>query len=491
MKLLLLLQLVFLTPLLSAQTFTAVSPSSPFEGVQQSSVAFSDIDGDGDDDLLITGRNNSTTSYEGIAKLYVNDGSGHFTEIPTTPFDGVTGSAVAFSDVDGDGDVDLLITGRYKSPSAFIGIAKLYVNDGSGHFTEKLGTPFDGVMDGSISFSDVDGDGDSDLLITGFNNAGLLIAKLYLNDGFGNFIEKTGIPFEGVLNGSVAFSDVDGDGDIDLLITGRNASKVEIAKLYLNDGAGNFTEKTGDPFEGVTWSSVAFSDVDGDGDEDLLITGRNHAGVEMAQLYINDGLGDFSEKLGTPFEGVMRGAAAFSDVDGDGDDDLVITGRNALGLHIAKLYLNDGGGNFSEQLGTLFDGVDFSSIAFSDVDGDGDNDLLITGLDNPGVCIAKLYLNEGLGSSIDQEGSIVQSDFELYPNPANSNTLHIRYDSKERGQLSILLYDLNGRLLLQQRRPIEPGHKTYLIDISQLSKGVYFVRLVDGKRSGSRRLVIE
>ena len=70
----------------------------------------------------------------------------------------------------------------------------------------------------------------------------------------------------------MAFSDVNGDGTSDVLITGRSCPFVSIAKLYTNDGTGMFTEMPGTPFEGISDGSIAFTDINGDNDQDLLIT---------------------------------------------------------------------------------------------------------------------------------------------------------------------------------------------------------------------------
>jgi len=359
---------------------------TPFEGVWFGSIAFSDVDGDGDNDVLITGQNSSD---QRIAKLYTNEG-GSFTEVMGTPFDAVSYSSIAFSDVDGDGDKDVLISGvNIPEP-----ISKLYTNEG-GSFTEVIGTPFDGVYVGSIAFSDVDDDGDKDVLITGQNYSDETFAKLYTNDGTGHFTEITGTPFDGVGGSSIAFSDVDDDGDKDVLITGQTRSQ-RIAKLYTNDGTGHFTEIAGTPFDGVGGSSIAFADVDGDGDKDVLIAGLNGSDETIAKLYTNEG-GGFTEVMGTPFDGVYVGSIAFADVDGDGDKDVLITGLNSSG-RIAKLYTNDSG-SFTEVMGAPFDRVEVSSIAFSDVDGDGDKDVLVTGKNHSFERIAKLYINDGTGSS--------------------------------------------------------------------------------------------
>jgi len=375
-----------------------------FEGVWYSSTAFADVDGDGDPDILITGR---TGRFGDIIKLYINDGSGGFTEKAGTPFArGVEGS-ITFADVDGDDDPDVLITGHTGSGPCAGGLnfTKLYVNIEGELFIEKVGTSFTGVHGGSAAFADVDGDGDSDVLITGEVNA-KRIAELYINDGEGIFSRKVGTPFEGVHRSSIAFADVDGDDDQDVLITGNTNFIIsgKIAHLYINDGLGGFTLKRF--FEGVDFGSIAFADVNGDDDPDVLITGEDRNGNSIAHLYINDGSGGFTLQAGTPFERVRRSSIAFADVDGDGDPDVLITGdAKGRGRSIAKLYLNNGSGTFTEKTaGMPFDGVESGSVAFADVDGDGDHDVLITG--NKGtyrnVCsinsgdpepIAKLYIN--------------------------------------------------------------------------------------------------
>ena len=403
MKVILTLVLSVLIHTLNAQIqFEQVLPLSPvlqitsdFDAVQYSSIAFSDVDGDSDKDVLITGYNNSNQS---IAKLYTNDGSGNFIEITGTPFDGVQYGSIAFSDVDGDTDQDVLITGLNDLNQQ---ISKLYTNDGSGSFTEVTGTSFEGVYNSSIAFSDVDGDTDQDVLITGFNSSNQHISKLYINDGSGSFSMVTGTPFDGVQYSSIAFSDVDGDTDEDVLITGYNSSSQSIAKLYTNDGSGSFTEVTGTPFDGVQNSSIAFSDVDGDTDQDVLITGLNSSNLKIAKLYTNNGSGSFTEVTGTSFDGVNYSSIAFSDLDGDNDSDVLITGLNSSSQSITKLYTNNGSGSFTEVTGTTFDDVNKGSIAFLDVDGDTDQDVLITGFSSSGQRMVKLYTNDGFGSFIE------------------------------------------------------------------------------------------
>jgi predicted nucleotidyltransferase len=462
---------------------------TPFDHVYDGSIAFSDVDSDNDQDVLITGGKNNID--DGIAKLYTNDGMGNFTEKTNNLFEGVGfKSSIAFSDVDGDNDQDVLITGRNGLTSQ---VAKLYINDGLGNFTEKAGTPFDGVMLSSIAITDVDGDNDQDVLITGQNHSGTGIAKLYTNDGMGNFTEKTGTPFDGVMLSSIAFSDVDGDGDQDVLITGRNNLSEGIAKLYTNNGIGNFTEKTGTPFESVYYGSIAFSDVDGDNDQDVLITGQNNPLTQIAKLYANDGAGNFSEISGTPFDGVQESSIAFSDVDGDNDQDVLISGAKYFDFTselIAKLYTNDGMGNFSEMMGTPFEGVMLSSIAFSDLDGDNDQDVLITGRNNFNEGIAKLYTNNGIVNSTDDLILSTILQLKSYPNPITSNVLNVSFNSIENGLAIVKVFDLNGHLLSQQKELTTVGQQIISIDMTALSSGYYIVQLETGKRKGVTKFFV-
>lgn len=356
------------------------------EEVSNSSIAFADVDGDNDQDVLITG----VSPYGIRSKLYQNDGTGNFTEVSGAPFTGVNGGSIAFSDIDSDNDLDVLITGQSSAGR----VSKLYQNDGTGNYSEVTGTPFVGVSLGSIAFADVDGDGDQDVLITGNNNA-----KLYHNDGTGNYSEVSGTPFDPVYNSSIAFADVDNDNDQDVVITGLSSAGSNIAKLYQNNGAGNYSEVSGTPFEGVYHGSIAFTDVDGDSDQDVLITGFEGS-ENISKLYTNDGTGNYSEVSDTPFEGVYFGSIAFADVDGDNDQDVLITGQDNSNIYAAKLYRNDGFGNYTEVSVTSFSGVRHSSIAFADVDGDNDQDVLVTGATSSDR-ISTLYLNKTCKGQVD------------------------------------------------------------------------------------------
>lgn len=255
-----------------------------------------------------------------------------------------------------------------------------------------------GVASSSTAFADIDNDNDIDLLIAGSKaNSNDPYTQLYKNDGSGNYYLVSS-PFTWVRNGTVAFSDVDNDLDQDVLITGFDTLSQYVAEMYLNDGFGNFTLANGTPFEGVQYSTIDFADVDNDLDQDVLITGINGVSIS-AKLYLNDGAGNFVVDTFSPFTGVHEGSIAFADIENDNDIDVLISGRpNGSSNSIIQLYKNDGFGNFSLVPGTSFVSIYQGDISFADIDNDNDFDVLITGRDNSSQPTTNLYTNDGLGS---------------------------------------------------------------------------------------------
>jgi len=355
--------------------------SSELFGVKRGTVNFADIDNDGDMDVLITGFNQVMAS-----KLYINDGTGNFLENTNVPFTESNQGAVVFLDIDGDNNLDLIITGKNFSTIS----SQIFINDGSGNFTESSVASIDDVYKSSLDYSDIDGDNDFDLIVTGLNNSNQNITKLYLNDGLGAYTEVIGTLFDGVKNGDSKFCDIDGDGDEDLLIVGENNLDELIAKIYINDGVGNYTESFNSGLTGVYYGEVDFGDIDGDGDFDLLISGHG-VNVCSTTLYYNDGNGVYSINNLFPFENVWKSSVRFSDIDNDNDLDVVIIGSNNLGTEKSKFYLNDGIGNFLEDSLSNLHPVDFSAIDIADIDNDNDNDLIITG-SSGSLIVSKIYI---------------------------------------------------------------------------------------------------
>lgn len=481
MKILLLIQLLFITQLLTAQSFTEATPMPPFEGAYVS-VDVADVNGDGYLDVLITG---------GVAKLYLNDSMGNYTEKIGTPFPEVFASDAAFSDVNNDGHPDVFIMGIVAGPEA---ISKLYINDGLGNFTEKLTPDVIGINTGYLAFEDVDGDGDQDLLTVGctgadFISPGDYVSILYLNDGSGNFTEKENTPYEGVVYSYRAFADVNGNGHKDVFISGDQDGPDSGCKLYINDGLGNFTEKNDVPFSSLEQGVAAFADFNGNGHMDVVIGGTQTRFSRFTTLYINDGTGNFTEKTSTTFDEVSEGSIAVADANQDGHLDVFIMGRGRD--RVSKLYLNDGEANFSEVSGTSFETLREGEAVFADVNSDDYLDLFIIGESENGNPETKLYVNDAMVSSLNRSISDQDAHFKLYPNPSRANEFFIEYHTDNLSTITLSLYDVNGVQVSQKQETAWPGTHSYTVSAAGLHSGSYILVLNDGNSRRSRTVIIE
>ena len=323
--------------------------------------------------------------------------------------------AVAFGDVDNDGDLDLVLTGNRGSAATPDPYAGLYVNQ-AGAFTESAASSvLQGVYKSAVVFGDVDNDGHLDLLLAGATGPESALAPRthwYRNTGGGAFVRVEDIDggvvgtaqdqFPGLSGGSAAFGDVDNDGDLDLLLTGTTAGATSISSLYQNDGGGfvlaDGSTEGNAALPGVGHGAVAFGDVDNDGDLDLLLSGIKDNNEVLSALYTNDGRGHFeSAPTSVVLPGVYETAVAFGDLTHDGFLDILISGKeDAVGNRLSALYQNDGNGVFTRSTqSSVFQDVMNGSFALGDIDNDGDTDLLLTGLDNNSEPFAGLYANDG------------------------------------------------------------------------------------------------
>ena len=432
------------------------SPGPQFQEADVGSLAFGDIDNDGDLDFIATGKGGPVKT-----TLYSNDGDGNFSEILGTPFIAVFGGKVAFEDLNNNGFLDLLITGSNSGGTKTV---NLYMNDGSGSYNLETNIPFEPNWGGDFAFGDVDNDGDPDVLMTGVNATDSGFTKLYLNNGLGVFTEAPGTPFEDLGNSSVAFIDIENDNDKDVIIAGINNSDILNTKLYTNDGSGNFTLVANTPFGNFQSGDIAIGDSDNDGDQDILISGGSENNTNISNLYINDGTGTFSLLAGTPFPGTQVGASDFADFDNDGDLDVLIVGAGTEVL--AHIYENQGSNSFA-LIDTLY-GAYLSSTAIGDIDGDNDLDLVIAGTSfEAPFRSTKTYINTTNILSIASEESL--SKVSIYPNPA-TNSVYI--NSSEVIDI-ITLYTILGQEVYSKK-----GASNGLeINLSNHPSGTYIVKL--------------
>lgn len=232
--------------------------------------------------------------------IWLNDLDNSFTAefVSTTagPVFALQGGDLAAAELNGEPGLELINTGQNSATSGpYTHYYENFDEVANGNGWLPSTSPFKPARFGSISVADVDDDGDLDVLIVGDtadSNGGSsngYESILYLNDGSGGFTDA-GAGLAGA-SGDSAFGDVDNDGDPDLVIVGADQSNQPTATLYINDGQGGFTD-SGATLTGLraTQSAVLFVDVDGDSDLDLMLSGDAGAdfpGTPTTILYLN------------------------------------------------------------------------------------------------------------------------------------------------------------------------------------------------------------
>ena len=270
-------------------------------------VALTDLDGDDDPDAVLV--------HEDVGSVYLNV-AGRLDGTPALNFPAL--QAVTLGDLDGNGRKDLIVaagralTVRELQPTSS---SLLLLGEEGDAGVKSLPIP----AARALTLADVDGDGDDDVIVstaTAPNGIGLL---LFTNTA-GVLTEVPGglpgTPVQVVMG--LATGDVDHDGDVDLVAVGAGQDR-----LLLNDGSAHFFDATPALFPVDNSAGTSVSMVDLDRDRDLDIVVGNSAAA--ARLYVNEGNGRFADR--TPLLPVATRTLCdvrTGDLDGDGDDDLLL-----------------------------------------------------------------------------------------------------------------------------------------------------------------------
>lgn len=293
-------------------------PSSA-AGANPVDLAAADFDEDGHLDLAVA---NHETRY---LTLLLGDGTGRFAAAPGSPLTidvSPHPHAVAATDVDGDGHVDLLVD--HRAGEGFL----LLRGRGDGRFEASGVIDIGGDPYRGLALADLDRDGQVDLVAPIERGVGIA-----LGEGEGAFRRlpelRSGVrrPF------AVTTADLNGDGIPDLGI-GSGEDSDEVA-LLLGDGTGAFRPVAGSPFTaapGATKMSAA--DLDGDGYEDVLVTSWD---APYLTILFGGPSGIRSQRVEV---GRNPWAVATGDLDRDGDRDVVVgnAGDGTVTILLARPY---------------------------------------------------------------------------------------------------------------------------------------------------------
>lgn len=405
-----------------AQQFEEIAD---LQGVLYGEVLWLDSQNNGIDKLVVSGYD---VDYNNFSAIYsYENGELTETDISIEPFGYASMDKL---DMNQDGFTDFIITGYDTNSDEVI---HLYINDGFGGFTEQI-LPIAGVTTGKIRTADLNNDGLDDFIISGVSEDGY-IAKLYLNDGAGGFsVHET--PFFGNSFGNIEIFDANNDGNLDVLLTGFNNNGDPDTQLYLNDGEANFTEHdSGLP--AVYFSATSAGDYDNDGDLDILITGFDSSYNEYTALYKNDGEANFTIDSSTTLKQLYWGSASFVDYNHDGDLDIFLTGTNSSDEVFALLYKNDNGVFTEDTLACqAISGTYISSANWTSLEGEENSGLVVSGLNGDMEAITKVYKNtitaptycEIDESNLEIVEAIYSVDFAGIDNSSAMNTSDIYED---------------------------------------------------------------
>ena len=306
-----------------------------------------------------------------------------------------------FVDIDGDGDLDIICALEVDEN-------RLYINDGTGKFSWKKNVFSKSKHDTEhVRVADFNNDGKLDVIFVAEDDQN---HEYYLGNGDGTFQDVSDRLLAKSEGNGLDVGDVNGDGLVDVVVgnSGENGQNF----LWLNDidNPGYFIDATKQNLPKVNdaTQSIALADLDGDGDLDMVIGNE----IPPNRILINNGEGVFTERpesldLPVPLETRM---VLLFDVDNDGDKDIVFANLTSNGREYEKdpqmrILINDGQANFKDETASRMPKNTFSSYAanFIDFDGDGDLDLLVSTIEIPGFKPLKVraYENDGKGFFTD------------------------------------------------------------------------------------------
>ena len=348
----------------SPTLFTSINSGLPVLGATANRHVWGDYDNDGILDLCLSGRvfrnspsgftniygNEGATSdwgdYDNDGKLdYMVDGviyrnlGSTFTNLNPFPFLPYPYDILpVWADMNNDGKLDVVLEGTN-------GVTVLKNVNGT-YVDMQLGILAGGYADG-IAVGDLDGDGLLDIVVTGYTGNSVPVTQIWHNTetGFSNI--NASLP--GVWNSYVALGDYDNDGKLDILLTGATGVDTNgrgtglISQVWRNTGTGFSNINAGLP--GVEYGSAAWGDYDNDGKLDILLTGATGTDLNgfptgfLAQVWRNTGTGFSNINAGLP--GIAQGTAAWGDYDNDGRLDILLSGiYNTNGNSFTEIYRN-------------------------------------------------------------------------------------------------------------------------------------------------------
>lgn len=278
----------------------------------------------------------------------------------------------------------------------FVGLPLVATAQSNGTVPPAMALVISGEQVGSsetqdIAYADLDNDGDIDAFVMEWDHS-----EIWFNEGDGHH-NVGNQRFGDAYQNEVALGDIDNDGDVDAFIT-KQSQLGKSNEVWLNNGIGIFTD-SGQRLGTDGYSAhldVKLVDFDQDNDLDAFVV-ANGIFCGNSRLWINDGGGNFTDSGITEWSACHH-KIAVGDINGDQKVDVIFNTNHGLSGLTSWSNL---GSNIFTQTQVITDSYHTANLTLGDVDSDDDLDLFTTGMLSPSVLYNKVWLNDGKGNLTD------------------------------------------------------------------------------------------
>ena len=413
------------------QTIDADTGNNPY------TIASGHIDGDSHLDILVG------TDVDNIIVWYKGNGDGTFTKQSAITNTLINIVGIKLVDLNGDTELDILAVGfgDYDFSNYGVGSSLVwFANDGSGNFGSEqvLYNSHNGLS--GLFVGNIDSGSTPDIAFTSYAQSQVFWLS---NDGSGTFTGPTTIDNTLSFPGAVNMKDIDNDGDLDALIATGAAAGNDVVEIFRNDlvpgGSVAWTKDATSVTTGKNYLfNATFEDLDGDANLDILITELNTSPGTGGFYWVEeDGLGGYTEteittSIGNP------SVAQHRDLDGDGDKDIILSSGAAADTNDIVWFINDGSGNYGSEV--VIDNTQSQAYVYTIADFDGDLDLDIA---------SNSFNEDQLNYFENELYTLSNTDFNVetvsvFPIPAKTN---LNFEGLLE-ETSVSIYNILGKVVM-------------------------------------------
>ena len=497
-------------------------------GLYQAKIELIDINNDGTQEIVHAGRTSDAANSQLKIFVFEQDGSSlsdQANDISNQLASGVRQGAFGFGDIDQDEDIDFGITGlsNFGARSEVFMNETIFTETVAPIYTLNQNIDFTPAYESTLDFVDFDADGDLDILLTGLGPAPLF--KVFANNGLSgddlDFIEVDNTGLLPIRSANLDYGDYNADGYLDILYTGTVSGIGEVTKLVEFDPVSNSYVESDFDLSDIVNASIAFGDIDGDDDLDFTVAGEsisdNNSVIKTYLNVRNESADVISGSTGSRLVSSMS----------QNNNNFVVNERPTTPAGMTNEYLgvdpetgynkvrftwspssddhtNQSGLSYALKVGTSEGGDDIMKVkALSNgyrlIAGRGNVEQnnewqlnLPTGdyywsVQAIDASFSGSYFSDTVSfnttslSTISQEENFL--NITVYPNPVKDGLVYIKADLYD--SLDVQLFDIQGRLVIDQQ--VNNNN----IDVSDLSGGVYMLKIKSQNKSKTVKLIIQ